>query len=80
MSDYDEAKKLGYTELDRWERGIPHHEESERLMAFIADHDFHDYDDHFCWKIGGDGDNGETLMYIMDAYFEYRQLMNETTP
>lgn len=34
------------------------------------EHDFNDYDDHFCWKKGGDGDNWETLMYQMDAFFE----------
>lgn len=27
-------------------------------------------DDHFCWKTGGDGDNGEALMYEMDIFFE----------
>ena len=43
---------------------------SERIMAFIMEHDFNDYDDHFCWKKGGDGDNGETLMYQLDAFFE----------
>jgi hypothetical protein len=41
-------------------------------MRFVAEHDFNDYDDYFCWKLGGDGDNGETLIYIMDAYFEMR--------
>ena len=27
-------------------------------------------DDYFCWKKGGDGDNGETLMFELDIYFE----------
>jgi hypothetical protein len=35
-------------------------------------HDFNDYADSFGWKVGGDGDNGETLMYEMDAYFEQK--------
>lgn len=68
--DYLQAKELGLTEKDRWEEGISHHPMSERLMKFIADHDFVDYNDCFCWKMGGDGDNGETLMYEMDAFFE----------
>jgi hypothetical protein len=33
--------------------------------------DFKDYDDSFQWNIGGDGDNGETLSYQLDAFFEY---------
>ena len=70
MTDYEEAKKSGLTNLNRWEAGIEHHPMSKRLVRFLAEHDFHDYDDYFCWKIGGDGDNGETLMYQIDAFFE----------
>lgn len=55
---------------DRWSKGISHHPESLKLMYFIAANDLSNYGDYFCWKIGGDGDNGETLMYQMDAYFE----------
>lgn len=54
----------------RWEDGVEHHPKSERLMEFLADYDFIKYGDHFCWKKGGDGDNGETLMYQLDAFFE----------
>ncbi len=43
-------------------------------MAFLADIDFKVYGDYFCWKTGGDGDNGEALMYQMDAYFELQDL------
>jgi len=70
MTDYEKAKELGLTDLRRWEDGIEHHPMSERLMRFIKEHDFNDYGDHFCWKVGGDGDNGESLMYMMDAFFE----------
>jgi acyl carrier protein len=69
-SDYEKASELGLTNVNRWEDGIEHHPSSERLVRFIAEHDFNDYDDYFCWKVGGDGDNGETLMYMMDAFFE----------
>jgi len=75
MTLYEKAKKLGLTHKDRWSEGIEHHPKSEELMRFIADHDFHDYEDYFCWKIGGDGDNGETLMYMMDAYFELMDIL-----
>jgi len=56
--------------IDRWGKGISHHKKSLELMNFITEIDFHCYGDHFCWKLGGDGDNGETLMFQMDAFFE----------
>lgn len=68
--DYEKAKELGIISKDRWIRCIAHHPMSERIMEFLAEHDFKDYDDYFCWKLGGDGDNGESLMYEMDAFFE----------
>lgn len=68
--DYKKAKELGLTSINRWEDGIDHHPMSERIVRFLADHDFHDYDDFFCWKVGGDGDNGEFLAFQMDAFFE----------
>ena len=70
MTDYEKAKKLGLTSLYRWNLGIDHHPMSVRLMEFLMEHDFQDYEDQFCWKKGGDGDNGEALMYEMDAFFE----------
>lgn len=70
MTDYEKAKELGLTQKNRWEEGIDHHPMSRRLMDFLSEHDFADYADYFFWKLGGDGDNGETLMYEMDAFFE----------
>lgn len=69
-TDYEKAKQLGLTNLNRWEDGIEHHPMSRRLIEFLSEHDMLDYDDYFCWKYGGDGDNGESLMYQMDAFFE----------
>lgn len=68
--DYELAKELGNTTKKRWEEGMDHHPMSMRIMEFLMEHDFKDYDDYFCWKKGGDGDNGESLMYQMDAFFE----------
>lgn len=68
------AVKNGLVVKDRWGEGIPHHPKSIELMSFLAEHDFQDCDDYFCWKIGGDGDNGEILMYEMDAYFEQKDV------
>jgi hypothetical protein len=54
----------------RWEQGIKHHPKSMALFKRLEDIDFRLCDDYFCWKYGGDGDNGETLMYEMDIIFE----------
>lgn len=50
--------------------GIGHHPMSKRLMEFLFHHDWKDYNCYFDWSYGGDGDNGETLMFEMDAFFE----------
>jgi len=71
---YNRAKSNNLCNIDRWGDGIDHHPKSFELMAFIAEHDFNDMDDCFCWKYGGDGDNGETLMFEMDAYFEQKDI------
>ena len=70
MTDYEKARELGLTELDRWGDGMDHHPMSIRLMEFIRIHDWKDYSFYFDWEIGGDGDNGETLMFQMDTFFE----------
>ena len=54
----------------RWENGIPHHPKSEELVTRIIDADFEYGGDFFCFKCGGDGDNGEHLMYLLDIIFE----------
>lgn len=72
MFDYEVATELGLTNIDRRGTGARHHPMSIKLMEFISKHDFQDYNEYFCWKVGGDGDNGEILMYQMDAFFETR--------
>ena len=54
----------------RWEEDIPHHPKSKQLYKDIAELDFQYGNDYFCFKSGGDGDNGEHLMYLMDILFE----------
>ena len=60
----------------RWEKGINHHPLSEHLYKHIERVDMKN-GDSFCFKSGGDGDNGETLMYLMDSWFEteFEQLL-----
>lgn len=53
----------------RWEKGIAHDPRSIELMNFLSAYDYKFCGDSFCWKTGGDGDNGETLMYQMDEFF-----------
>ena len=54
----------------RWESGTPHHPEAESLAKAIAVLDWEHGGDRFCFKFGGDGDNGEHLTYLLDIYFE----------
>lgn len=58
---------------ERWERGIPHHPQSQELYTFISHLDFHECGDYFGFKSGGDGDNGEHLLYLLDEYFESKE-------
>lgn len=57
------------TELDinkRWEAGTPHHPKSEALYKLIDAIDFKLNGDSLGLTAGGDGDNGESLMYALD--------------
>jgi hypothetical protein len=53
----------------RWEEGIAHDPRSEEIFDWISEYDFKFNNDYFCWKSGGDGDNGEELLYELDEYF-----------
>lgn len=54
----------------RWESGMPHHPKSIALFEALSEIDWEYGGDYFCWKHGGDGDNGEHLMFELDIYFE----------
>lgn len=53
----------------RWRNGIPHHPLSIELVKHIQMMDVNDVLDI---STGGDGDNGEALLYLMDSYFEMK--------
>jgi hypothetical protein len=55
---------------ERQEKGIPHHPKSIALYKKLAQIDFEQGGDYFDWNSGGDGDNGEHMMYEMDIMFE----------
>lgn len=72
-------KRIDGVEYDiskRWRDGMPHHPKSVEIMSRLMEIDFELCDDHFCWKVGGDGDNGETLMYQLDIIFEEKAQEN----
>lgn len=54
----------------RWEKRMPHHPKSINLFKQLDKIDLEFGGDFFCWSSGGDGDNGEHLMYEMDIIFE----------
>jgi len=67
------------TVSERWKEGIDHDPRSIELYNAIAGIDWNQCNDSFCWKSGGDGDNGETLMYILDVYFAEKDASNANT-
>jgi hypothetical protein len=72
-----ENMPIEYNITKRWEQGVPHHPKSIALFKRLAEIDFQHCADYFCWKSGGDGDNGETLMYELDILFEERDSQEE---
>jgi hypothetical protein len=58
------------TITERWEQGVAHDPRSIALYTSIARIDYEECGDSFGFKSGGDGDNGETLMYLFDVHFE----------
>jgi len=61
----------------RWEEGKEHHLEAEKLAHEIGEIDWMFCSDSFCFKFGGDGDNGENLVYLLDILFELRDKEGE---
>lgn len=55
---------------DRWEDGVDHEPGSIELVRLIMEMDIQHLGDRFELKIGGDGDNGEDLAYLLDALIE----------
>ena len=54
---------------ERWEQGIDHDPRSEKLVRAMAKIDFEQCQDSLQINVGGDGDNGETMMYLLDMHF-----------
>jgi len=59
----------------RWEQGIDHHPKSKELMIRLQGFDGGvDFD---FLETGGDGDTGESLMYLLDIIFEEDDKKND---
>ena len=54
------------TPLERLEKGIPRHKNSLSFKKFIQN----DPELSMRWDFGGDGDNGEELLYVLDNFWE----------
>lgn len=76
-SDYPKLKGVEYDIEKRWENDIPHDPKSIALMRRLMDIDYIFNSDALCWKAGGDGDNGESLMYALDIIFEEDYIINK---
>ncbi|CAB4196765.1 hypothetical protein UFOVP1290_285 [uncultured Caudovirales phage] len=55
---------------DRWRQGIPHDHRSVKIAKGIAKIDDNENGSSLDLRFGGDGDNGEELLYLLDLYFE----------
>ena len=54
---------------ERWENGMPHDPRSVAIFKGIARVDAEQCSNSFDWRYGGDGDNGEELMFALDVHF-----------
>jgi hypothetical protein len=57
----------------RWEEGIDHHPKSYEFRKLVRE-----LDEYGCYKFGGDGDNGEDILYMLDIFFETEDAKNES--
>lgn len=65
---------------DRWTDDVEHHPMSEMIVRQLAELDYMFYGDYFRWKVGGDGDNGEILMYELDVLFDMYDKLERRDP
>ena len=54
----------------RFEKEIDHHPKSREIINAMIYIDKHFNNLEFDIRVGGDGDYGESLMYLLDVYFD----------
>lgn len=72
-----DVKSLPVDLNKRWESGKEHHPLADKLARLIGEIDFYHCGDYFCFKFGGDGDNGEFLIWILSEIFERNLITKE---
>lgn len=72
MSFKEDCEKYGVVLEGRWEAGTDHHPEANAQLRELYAIDFEEYNDHFSWSVGGDGDNGEILIEQYSVVLELR--------
>lgn len=68
--DIKKAQDLGLLGIDRWSEGMDHHPMSERCIRYVYHEGTVDI------SIGGDGDDGEQIMYALDSFWESKPDIN----
>ena len=58
--------------IEKYGMSVEHNPKSKEIYNFISEVDFAN-GDAFCFKCGGDGDNGEMLMALLDEYFKQKE-------
>jgi hypothetical protein len=72
---YDTMRDCGIcTPGERWAGGLSHHPKSIALFNALSVIDMVTNKGEGDWTSGGDGDNGEQLMYLFDIIFELEGL------
>lgn len=70
------AKKTKILSPDeRWEQGVDHDDRSIKLIDALIEIDEKFNDGNMDIRVGGDGDNGEELSYLLDIYFEQQDAL-----
>ena len=70
LEDYRVAHNL--PKIENYGMIVEHNSKSKEIYDFISEVDFVN-GDAFCFKCGGDGDNGEMLMSLLDEYFKQKE-------
>lgn len=63
-------------ELETLGFAVNHDIRSKKIYNFIAEMDYKN-GDYFCFKSGGDGDNGELILAYLDEYFKIKDQKGE---
>ena len=65
--------KHNLPKIENYGMCVEHNPMSEDIYKFISEVDFAN-GDFFAFKSGGDGDNGEFLMSLLDEYFKKQNI------